>query len=305
MTVPISTDSEGLVPVTLESRGRLFDLFEANGRACWFLYPPFLHLTGLRRGHRILEEAHDGAVTLYKARDTESGRYLELFVPPIPATPATLAHAVARVRAISPASPVRIRHVEERDLAAVARAGFVLRDRDEEFIYDTAKITALEGSDFRRLRREIAKTSAHSGLSVRDYAPGDEDACLAVLDRWRERLKAADLPAEGYRLTANCLRHASGWPPDAIRGRVCDVNGEVRGFAFSGPISRSCGNMFICITDTDLRGLAYLMRYDQVTLWPTLAEFNSGGDAGRSGLSELKQSFRPVRMQRIYRATMT
>lgn len=304
MTVPISTDSDGLVPVSTDSHDRLVDLFDAHGRACWFLYLPFLHLTGLRRGHRILEESHGGAVTLYRSRDTASGPSLELFVPPMPATPASLDHAATRVREISPASPVRIRHVEEHDIAAVARAGFALRDRDEEFIYDTAKVTALEGSDFRRLRREIAKASSHPGLSVRDYTSDDEDACLAVLDRWRTRLKAADLPAEGYRLNANCLRHAPGWPPELIRGRVCEVDGEVRGFAFSGPISRSCGNMFICITDTDLRGLAYLMRHDQVSLWPGLSEFNSGGDAGRDGLNALKQTFRPTRMHRIYRATL-
>lgn len=199
-------------------------------------------------------------------------------------------------------STVRIRYAEQRNLASVARAGFALRLLDEEFLYDAADLISLDGPGLKRVRREISKTRSHSRLSIRDYLKGDEENCRAVLDRWRRRLIGAELPVEGFRMTAWCLRQAADWSRDLIRGRVCEVDGEIRGFSFGGPISPSCCNMFICITDVDLRGLAYLMRHDMVLQWPDHPKFNMGGDAGRPGLRAMKESFRPSRIAPIFGA---
>jgi hypothetical protein len=291
--------------ISIANHGERGGLFGRHGRTCWFLYSPALELTGSRKDWRIFCETNSDSLILYRVRATADRLSAQILTPPVPCTPRALDHAIARVREMTARSTVRIRHVERRELASVARAGFALRLRDEEFLYDAADLISLEGPGLKRVRREISKTRAHSGLSIRDYLPGDEAGCREVLDRWRRRMVEADLPVEGFRMIARCLRRAPGWGRDLIRGRVCEMHGEIRGFSFGGPISPACCNMFICIADVDLRGLSYLMRHDMVLQWPDHPEFNMGNDAGRPGLRSQKEAFRPARIAPIFGAVLS
>lgn len=286
----------------IEDHERFSQLYEAHQRNCWHLYPAYMALSELRPGVEITEEIHDGSVILYRQRQRERGPELELYTPPMPCNQKALQHAMQRIQDTNRRKRVRIRYVERSEMPEVARAGFILEAREEESIMDANKVRALEGSEFSRVRREIGKTASQPGILCRDYRPEDEAGCLAVLARWRDRLKQAGLPLEGDRLTKNCLRHAADFPRQAIRGRVCEIAGEIRGFTFAGPITRECGNLFVGISDTDIRGLAYLIRHDQLLEWPELPFFNHGGDAGRSGLNALKDAFRPIDKAPIYRA---
>jgi hypothetical protein len=83
---------------------------------------------------------------------------------------------------------------------------------------------------------------------------------------------------------------------------VVEVNGEVRGFAFGGPITSTMGRTYHCITDTSFRGLAYLLRHRLIAEFPDLSHFNDGPDGGLPGLRDLKQRFRPVEMYKAFRA---
>ncbi len=288
--------------MNIEDHERFSQIYQKHQRNCWYLYPAYMALSQLRSDVEITEEYHAGSVILYRQSQRTNGTELELYTTPMPCTPETLQHAMQQVRDANRRKRVRIRYVERSEMPEVARAGFILRAREEESLMDGDKVRALEGPEFSRIRREIGKTSSQPGLQCRDYRPEDEAGCLAVLGRWRDRLKQAGLPLEGDRLTRNCLRHAAHWPRQAIRGRVCEIAGEIRGFTFAGPITRECGNLFAGISDTDIRGLAYLIRHDQLLEWPELAYFNHGSGAGRSGLNALKDAFRPFDKAPIYRA---
>lgn len=291
--------------ISVANHSTFTDLFGRYGRTCWTLYSPVLKLSGSRTGWRIVSEMAFDSLIFYRTRMADDRVSCQILTPPVPCTPDALAHAIARVREMTDRSTVRIRYVERDQLAPIARAGFTLNFREDEFLYRADNLTSLNGPGLKRVRREISKARGHWGLSVRDYLPGDEAGCRSVLDRWRRRLVDADLPVEGYRMTARCLRRAHSWGRDVIRGRVCETDGEIRGFSFGGPISPTCCNMFICITDTDLRGLAYLMRHDMVLQWPDHPEFNMGGDNGRSGLRDLKEAFRPTRIAPIFGAVLS
>lgn len=292
-------------PISVETHRDMGKLFERYGRTCWHLYAPAMALAGSRTGWQVVAETQSGSLILYRVRERDGRRSAEILTPPMPCAPGALAHAVARIREITGRSTVRIRHVEEPDLAAIARAGFALRLRDEEFLYDAADLVSLDGPGLKRVRREIGKTRRHAGLSLRDYAREDESGCREVLDRWRSRLAEAGLRAEGYGMTARCLRRAAEWSRELVRGRVCEIDGRIRGFGFAGPISPSCCSMFLCVTDVEFRGLGYLMRHDMVLQWPGHARFNMGGDGGRPGLRAMKESFRPARIAPIFRAVLT
>lgn len=289
----------------IEDHETLSRLYDDHDRRCWYLYPAYLSLTALRPDVEIVADSHAGSVILFRRAGRSGRTELELYTPPLPCTPEALNYAIRRVQDENGHAKVRIRYVERGDMPAIARAGFSLRARDEESIIDADRVRALDGPEFSRVRREISKASAQPELQCRDYRSGDEQGCLAVLERWRERLRGAGLPIEGNRLTKACLKQAASWPRQAIRGRVCEIAGEIRGFTFAGPISNDCGNLFVGISDTDIRGLAYLIRHDQVLQWPTLRLFNHGGDAGRSGLGALKDAFRPVDKAPVYRAVFS
>lgn len=291
--------------MNINGHARLQQLYAEHRRSCWYLYPAYIALTEMRPGIEIFEEAHAGSVTLYYRRNRSHGPETELFTPPMPCTPEALQHAMQYVQQANDRKRVRIRYVERSEMPEVARAGFTLHAREEESIMDGDKVRALEGAEFKRIRREISKTSSQPGISCRDYRPEDEAGCLAVHARWRDRLKQAGLPLEGDLLTQNCLRHAAAWPREAIHGRVCEIDGEIRGFTFAGPITHDCINLFLGVSDTDIRGLAYLIRHDQVKEWPGFRLFNHGGDGGRAGLNALKDAFRPIDKTPIYRAVFS
>lgn len=294
-----------LVPVRIGTHQRLCEDFGSDGRCCFYLYLPYLHLTGLRDGYEMLEERAAGSVILYRAARKGDRLKLEIATPPIPCTKDALSWATQRVREANGGGTVRIRHVESAQMAEVARAGFALAARDEEFVYDRARVLAADGHEYKRFRREISKSQGQPDLVIREYRKEDRAACLAVLGRWRDRMKQAGLRANGCRLTATCLRNVPDWPETMIRGRVVEIAGEVRGMAFSGPISPTCGSLFISINDTEFRGISQRMAQNQLSLWPNLPYFNDGHDNGRAGLADMKQSFRPVRMNRTYRAHLT
>ncbi|MFS4438919.1 phosphatidylglycerol lysyltransferase domain-containing protein [Paracoccaceae bacterium GXU_MW_L88] len=296
---------EGLNRVRVDSHHWLPELFAAEDRMCWFLYLPYLHLTGMREGYAILEEQFEGATILYRMSERKGRPVLEIHTPPMPYSTAAMDHAVERVRDTNRRSTVRVRYVEEAQMPDLARAGFRIHAREREFYYDCAQVVPLDGSQFKKLRKEINKAANLPGFVARDYTAEDEAGCMEVLDRWRSRLKEAGLPAEGYRLTANCLAEAPDWPQDLIKGRVAEIDGTIHGFSFAGPISPDCGNLMIGISDTEFRGLSYFLRHDQMAEWTSLPAFNDGHDAGRGGLSDLKRSFRPPRMVQIFRAQLT
>ena len=53
-----------------------------------------------------------------------------------------------------------------------------------------------------------------------------------------------------------------------------EVNGEVRGTAFAGPISSTYGCIFITITDINFQGLPEVVRVELMSAFPNLFDFN-------------------------------
>ena len=55
---------------------------------------------------------------------------------------------------------------------------------------------------------------------------------------------------------------------------VVEVDGQVRGFAFSGSLTRTLGCNFVRITDLSFRGLSYLLCHRLMAEFPDLTHFN-------------------------------
>jgi hypothetical protein len=266
----------------------------------WFYYFPRLHFYGQSRGHRLHWERHAGSILVYQVSRPKAGLQMNLYHPPFPFDPAALRHALQRMRDFNGDRSGRILFVQESEAPRIAREGLKISFKREEFILDRAAVMALEGPGFYRLRQELKSALKHGLVETRPYTAADQSTCLALVEAWRKRLIADGIKPAAYSMVA-CLAAAERFPPSLLKGLVVEVNGEVRGFAFSGPITPTMGCNYLRITDTSFRGLAYLLSYRLMAEFPDLIHFNDGSDSGRPGLRELKQRFRPVEMHALFR----
>jgi hypothetical protein len=228
---------------------------------------------------------------------------MSLYFPPFPFDPAALRHALQRMRDFNGKRSGTIVFVQEAQALRIAREGFGISIKWEEFIYDRAAVVALEGPGFRKLRQEMSRALRRGIVETRPFTTADQPACLALAEAWRERLVANGMKiGAAYSHVAACLTAAHRFPSSLLKGLVVGVDGEVRGFAFSGPITSTMGCNYLCITDLSLPGLALLLRYHLMAQFPDLIHFNDAHDAGRPELRALKQRFSPVEMHGIFSA---
>lgn len=274
----------------------------AAGLRCWFAYFPRLYYYGGIAGHDLLWERHGESLVVYQARRRNGEVRLNLYLPPFPFDAAALGRARERMREFNGGRPGRIVFLQDTDAERVAREGFEVTLKHEEYIFDRASVMALEGSRFRTLRSQMARAERSGYLGTRRFSPSDQAACRALVETWKERLVANGMKATPYRHTIACLKKADHMPPALQAGMVVEIDGVVRGFAFSGRLAGNVGANYLCVADTDIQGLPYLLRYRIMSEFDDLEYFNDCTDSGRQGLRDLKQRFRPVEMLRIYGA---
>jgi hypothetical protein len=291
--------SADILPLEAEDAGVFLAAAEQAQAKAWFYYFPRLYFYGQSKRHLLRWERHAGSILLYQIRQQKSGSRMDLYLPPFPFDSGALRHAVQRMRDFNGDRSGRIVFVQETDILRVAREGFEVFLKSEEFIFDRAAVMALEGAGFRSLRQELSRALRQGQVETRPYTRADQSACLALTEAWKARLTTNGMKATPYRYTLACLAAADLFPPSLLSGLVVEVDGEVRGFAFSGPITSTMGCNFLCVTDPGFRGMPHLLRYRLMAGFPDLLYFNDSTDSDRPGLRELKQRFRPVEMHNL------
>jgi hypothetical protein len=299
----IPDELSGLAAINVEDHKIFSDAVESSPITSHLHYFPFLNLFGNHvKKQALIYEQFEGSVLIYLLRQGQRRLRLSLYLPPFPFSLAALRHAQERMQDFNGSRSGKIVWVQESDVIPVARAGFEIFFKEEEFIFDRAAVMALEGPGFRSLRQELSRAKKPGQVETRHYTPKDREACIALVDDWWDRLVATGMKANGYAYTIACLEMADRFPQSLLNGLVVEVNGEVRGFAFSGSVTGTMGCNFLCITDNAFRGLPHLLRYQLMDEFPGLIRFNDSTDAGRPGLRELKQRFRPVAMHGLFGA---
>lgn len=297
-------DLDGLAPVGAQDADIFVAACDLAGGRSYIHYFPFLHFYG--SDGRLRWERHGDTVLVYQIRHRRAeGARMTLYLPPMPFDTAALHHAVDRMQHFNRSKSVRINWVAEEDVTTIARAGFSIVFKMDEFIYDRAAVVKLEGPGFSRLRRELSRVLRTGNLDIRPYRPGDEPACRALLKDWEDRMAEAGirLTVGGY-ATRACLAQAGRFAFPLLTGMVAEIKGEVGGFGFGGRLSHDMGCAYLFHTDPRFSGLPELLRYRLMEAYPDLARFNDSGDSGRKGLHQLKQQFRPVDMHGRFGAQM-
>lgn len=294
----------GLARIQIQDADTFVEACEAAGGRSYVNYFPFLHFYG--SDGRLRWERYHGSILIYQVRRRPTGgKHMTLYLPPMPFDPEALRHASDRIRDFNASKVVRIIWVGEEEVLTVARAGFSVFFKIDEFIHDRAAVMKLEGPSFRSLRQDLSRVRRMENLETRPYREEDKAACLAVLEGWEKRVSAQGIKLTvGTYATKACLAEASRFAHPLLGGLVAEIDGTVRGFAFAGPIFGEMGCIYLCYTDIRFRGLPQLLRYQLMEAHPELPYFNSSGDSGREGLHNFKMQFRPIGMHGRFGAQM-
>jgi hypothetical protein len=295
------TKTSDLAPIRVEHADTFIAACNRTSALTHRHYFPSLYFDGGR--NHLRWESHGESIIVYQIRRQADRRRMSLLLPPFPFGVAALRHAVERMQDFNKGQPGRIIWVAEADALAVARENFAVYYKEDDYIFDRAAVMAHAGSAFKKLRQELSRAERAGDLvTTRPYRALDLSACVALANSWKERLNAAGISAIGYNMTLNCLARAHEFDAPLLIGRVVEVDGTVRGFAFGGQTSDAMGSNFLSVTDTRFRGLPYLLCYHLMEAHPDLSHFNDSTDGGRDGLREQKRRFQPIALQCLYGA---
>ena len=228
---------------------------------------------------------------------------MALYVPPFPFSISALNIARERVTTFNGDNSFRIAWVEERFVNMMSSEGYETRHREDEFLYDTTRVVALQGKEHSRLRQHINKALKLPDLSLSPYRKEDAHSCIGLLESWYERLtEEKSVEVTGYWYVLACIKNGHKFSPGSLEGIVTRAAGRIVGVTFGGPIYSSVGSIFICISDHEIEGLGYLQRHAFMSRFPDVPRYNDGSAAGRVGLSHVKRQFRPIGMNALFQA---
>jgi hypothetical protein len=292
----------GLSPLTIADQELFVSAIGRSGLRSWMHYFPFLHSFGMAPNRPLLWEMIGDSLCIYSLRPFNGVPRLRLYLPPIPWSIEALAATEERQRAFNGDSHCIIVWADQQVAPELMRRGYRLSYCESDYIYDGNLVRASAGGAFARLRRSVNRLRSMPDLAVRDYMPEDQPACLDLLDRWRDRREEQGIPIDGYAYTRRGVENVALYGKDLCHGEVITLEDRLVAFSFGGPISPGMESIFITISDHEVVGLGYLQRHSFMSNSPETGFFNDGSDAGKSGLEQVKSSFRAIEMNHQYRA---
>jgi hypothetical protein len=259
-----------------------------------------------RRGRReILIDQDEGSICLYRWESKQGKRRLDIYLAPTPMNTDVLKRSLERVNEYNQDRSARLLRIDAKDVAEVSSVGLRVRKRREQYLFLPENYLDLSGKALYTVRRNCTRVEKLYDVRVETFTPAYAESCHALLERWRVEHRERHGGAGGYGYSKRIIDLAGKLPESALTGQVVLIEDVVVAFSFGGNIhsgmacsfERKCENHFNGLTYFQLRNfLLHLNGYQYV---------NDGSDAGRAGLKQLKDSFRPVEMHAEYRGYQT
>jgi hypothetical protein len=267
----------------------------------WKYYFPYL--LSLRRDEQrtVLYAEDAGSVCIFVRRIEDEKPRLDLFVAPAPMSIPVLRRCIERANESNGDFSARVMRIDAKDVDAVAAAGIRVRPRKSQYLFAPRAYTDLKGKSFYTIRRNVALIERLSGVEVVPYSVVHRDACFALLERWKKAHREQHGTQGGVGTSRAAIELAGTLPADVLRGEVIFIDGRLVAFAFGGQIRPGLACFFERKCDSEIRGLSYFQLRSFLLRLREFELVNDGSDAGRPGLRQLKDSFRPVAMHGEYR----
>lgn len=277
---------------------------EAGQQMGWGYYFPYL-LTRHGKESVVLLGEDEGSMCVFVWRLREGRPKLDLLVAPTPMNVDVLGRCLERMNDFNGDRSARILRIDEKDVSTVERlASLRVKQRKSQYLFAPEDYAELAGGRFKTVRRNVASVETLAEVEVARFSKDlHAEACHALLRAWRQQSRKANTGAGGVGMSRRAIDLAGGLPEVDLHGEVVLIEGRVAAFAFGGEIRPGLGCSFDRRSDAQIRGLSY---YHLRSLLLGFGEYdlvNDGSDAGRDGLRQLKDSFRPVRMHAEFRAS--
>ena len=295
---PISDVPEGFREIVPEDTNWLFDVFDQLGKRAWCYYGPFLYCYHLPPGRTVLVGTFESTTCLLARTERKQVVY-NLIVPPMPfhsdATNSLIADLVRRT-GISP----RVLWCDEEDARLAGEIGMVAKEKEQEYFYDPAQVGALEGHQYKDLRKRLRRADREYAPTFREMHRNDIAGCHQLLKHWRkvQGRKQPFLLDWGY--TRAALDSFGGWDVQDLGGWCVDVRGQVAAFALAGRMASDQACFFVAKANPDLPRVSDYLRYGVYEVLSGYRLVNDAGDLDLPGLRQHKRSYRPVETRPVF-----
>jgi hypothetical protein len=255
-----------------------------------------------RPGRReILIEEDEGSICIYRWESKQGRSRLDVYLAPTPMNSAVLQRCIERSNEYNQDRSARILRIDADAASAVSSLGLKVRKRREQYLFTPKKYSDLAGKELYTIRRNYSRIDKLNDVRVETFSPAHAENCHALLNRWRAEHRERHGSAGGYGSSKRIIDLAGKLPESALTGQVVLIEDRLVAFSFGGNIhsgmacsfERKCENQFNGLTYFQLRN--FLLHLDSYSI------VNDGSDAGRPGLKQLKDSFRPLEMHAEYR----
>ncbi len=305
MTVPqLSGALDGLKPLEISDLPRYKHAVENGQQMGWGYYFPYLLTYNRPERSAALLAEEDGSMCIFIWRQTESGPRLDLALAPTPMNVSVLERCLERANDFNGDYSARVLRIDAKDVDAVSSVRQLrVKQRRMQYLYAPKTYTELGGRKYQTIRRNVVRVEALPEIEVVPYTVSHAEACRELLRRWRRRHRQTSTTTGAVGMSRRGIELAGILSEKDLRGEVVLIDGRVSAFAFGGEIRPGLACSFDRRCDPDVRGLSYFHLRSFLLKLLDFEVVNDGSDAGRSGLRQLKDSFRPIDMHAEYRAT--
>lgn len=295
---------DGLRVLAVDDRDRYKAAVEAGERIGWGYYFPHLLAQNREGRSAVLVTEDGGSMCVFRWRAVDAAARLDVYLPPMPMNVAVLRRCLERANACNGDFSAQVMRIDADDAEAMAELPELrIRERRVQYLFAPAMYESLAGKQLYTVRRNVSLVERLPEVEVAPFTSDHAEACRALLSRWQQVHRETQGTVGGVGVSKRAIELAGRLPERDLRGEVVFLGGRLVAFAFGGEIRPGLACSFERKCDTEVRGLSYFHFRSFLLRLRDFDLVNDGSDAGRAGLHQLKESFRPVDMRVEYRAT--
>jgi glutathione synthase/RimK-type ligase-like ATP-grasp enzyme len=280
----------GLKPLSIEDQEIFIRCTDKAKKKSWIAFFPFLSSFGQRMQSTLYWELYRGSICLYYLSERPSGKRLSLYFPPFPFRSRTLSYAMDKVNRFNQNENGEITWIEEGDRRDFTRLGYTINKIEDEYIYSKESLDAF-----------FKLYAMDDNITTRPYVREDEEACMALLERWRVDHLAKGEVNWGYDLKKSCLQNALKFTDGTLIGEVLLVDGEIQGVCFAGAINVDYVSFLTTIT-TPPHDKLKLFQQASMSQNFSASFYNNSGEREGESAPYLSAAMKPVARHQLFRA---
>ncbi len=293
---------DGLKILDVSDLERYKQAIDAGHQIGFAYYFPYL-LSHNRPGRSAVLICYDrGSLCVFLWRRRNHEERLDVCMPPAPMHLGVLERCLERANEFNLDRTAGILRIDAKDAGAVSQLRRLrLKQRRLQYLYAPSVYANLGGNRYRTIRRNIALVERRADVEVVPYSASHAAACRELLRQWAEQHRNEHGGQGGVGTSARTIELAGLLTAPDLTGEIVLLNGRLSAFIFGGEIRPGIGCVLETKCDLGVPGLGYFSRHRFLSKLEHFVLVNDGSDAGRAGLRQLKDSFRPIELHAEYR----